>query len=103
MVLIEIYLGEGEVILDHIQGGMPQHHLKRIRIAAIAEVVDGESMAEAVDVDTGNPGADADGDQDAQQTGDGDGMPIGICKDGVIGYGVFAGGEITPKDLTGAR
>jgi hypothetical protein len=84
VILIEIDLGEGKVILDHIQGSMPQHHLKGIGIATIAQVVDGEGVAEAVDVDTGHPGAAANGDQDTKEAGDGNWMPIGICKEGSL-------------------
>jgi len=31
-----------------------EHDLERVRIAAISQVVDGESMTEAVDVDAGD-------------------------------------------------
>ena len=77
MILIQVHMGEGKVVLDHIQGGMPQHHLKRIGITTIAQVIDGEGVAKAVDIDTKNASSVADGDQDAQQAGDDNGVPAG--------------------------
>ena len=57
MTLVKISLGDGKITFDHIHCGVAEHDLERVRIAAISKVINGESMAEAVDVDTLYAGA----------------------------------------------
>ena len=57
MTLVKISLGDREVAFDHIHCGVTEHDLEGVRIAAISQVVDGECMAEAMDVDALYTGA----------------------------------------------
>ena len=50
VTLVKISLGDWEVAFDHIHCGVAEHDLEGVRIAAISQVVDGEGMSEAVDV-----------------------------------------------------
>ncbi len=54
MGFVEIDLRQGEVAFDHIQGGMTEHFLQGVGIAAIAQVLNGEGVAEAVRMHIGN-------------------------------------------------
>lgn len=49
----DVGLGEGEVAFDHLEAGVAEECLQGKDIAAVAQVVEGKGMAEAVRV---NPG-----------------------------------------------
>ena len=49
MSRLDIHLGDGQVTLDHVQGGMAKDPLQSVDIAAIAQEVDGKSVPETVD------------------------------------------------------
>ena len=51
MGLIQVGLGDGEVSLDHLHGGVTEDHLQAPGVAAVAQEVDGEGVAEAVNGD----------------------------------------------------
>ncbi len=61
MGFVEIDLRQGEVAFDHIQGGMTEHFLQGVGIAAIAQVLDGEGVTEAVRMDAFDAGLDPQG------------------------------------------
>ena len=57
MCVFNVDLGDGNVALDHLQGGVAEDALEFEDVAAIAEECDGEGMAEAMGVGVGDVGA----------------------------------------------
>jgi len=53
----DVGLGDEEVAFDHIEGGVAQGGLERVDVAVVAQVLDGECVAEAVGIDVGDAGA----------------------------------------------
>ena len=67
MAGIQICLGQAQIGLDHIHGGMAQHLLESVAVAAIAEIVDRKGVAEAVDVGSLDAGLFRQGADQVQQ------------------------------------
>ena len=102
MVAVDVGLDQGEVALDHFESGVTEQALQGVRIAAIAEVVDREGVAEAVNVDAGEAGALADLLKQIKQ-----GVTVkGVAKLGDkergVDFFIFAGSKVLPNGLAGA-
>lgn len=69
MRFVDVHLRELEVDPDHVQGGMPQESLQGVGIASIAQVLDGEGMAESVWVDVLHAGTRTQGNEHLSQGG----------------------------------
>ena len=53
----DVGLGDGEVTVDHAEGGMTEHALQGKDVAAVFEELDGKGVAKAVDGGTGYSGS----------------------------------------------
>jgi len=96
-------LDEAEVAFDHFEGGVAEEALEGPGVAVVAEVGDGEGVAEPVGVDVGDAGAVADAfEGEAEVVGpEGAGSVVGADDEqwiGVAGGVVLdAGGEVAPE------
>lgn len=57
---LDVYLGDGQVALDHLHGGMAQDALEGVDVSAIAKECDGKCVPEAMGMAIGDAGALAD-------------------------------------------
>lgn len=57
----DVGLGEAEIEATHFEGGVAEDGLEAVDVSAVAEVGDGEGVAEAVGVAIGDACAGADG------------------------------------------
>mgnify|MGYP007071584450 CR=1 FL=1 len=93
-----IGVGEGEVFAHHFEGGVTEEALEREDVAAVAEVLDGEGVAEFVGVGGGDVGAPG---QAVEKAADGVAIHEGAVdgdEEGVFGEGFGgAGGEVFPE------
>ncbi len=64
---LDVCLGQGEIFAHHVHRRVSQHHLQGEGIAAIAQVGDGEGVAEAMRIHIGDAGALADGGDEAPE------------------------------------
>ena len=104
MDLIEIHLCEFEIDADGFKGGMSEHGLEGVSIAAVAQVHDGEGVTEAVRVDVGDACAFADGLEHGGEFGAGEGAVDAGKKEGIGGLrGGMTVGEVAPDHLSGTR
>lgn len=103
MICINIGLGNGEVVAHHVEGGVAEHELERPGVAAIAQEVDSEGMAESVDIDAGDTGALADASERLAQDVAIERLGFVGDEEWITGIGILAvGGDIAPEHLTGA-
>ena len=101
---VEVNLCEFEIDADRFEGGVSEHGLEGVGVAAVAQVHDGEGVTEAVGVDVWNPCPFADGLEHGGEFGAGEGAVDAGEEEGVGGLG---GGmtvcEVAPDHLSGAR
>ena len=57
MGLLQVGLGDHEVVLDHVQGLVAEDGLQGKDVAAVAQEGDGEGVAQAAEMGAGNAGA----------------------------------------------
>lgn len=103
VVVVDVGLGDGEVVFDHVEAGVAEDLLEGVEVAAVAEVVDGEGVAEAVEGGSFYAGAFADvGDAFVEHAAF-DGAVVGGDDEGLVEAGVGAvEGDVFPEDLGGA-
>lgn len=102
MDILDVGLSDRQVPLDHLQGGMSQHLLQSVRIAAIAQILNGEGMPKAMDRDTPNAGPFPDPDQQFQQPVPPE-LPADIGQEHRLSFiGIRSGDQIAPERLVGA-
>ena len=101
MVGIQVGLGDGQVGLDHLHSRMAEHDLERVGVAAIAQKVDGEGVAEAGDVDMAQAGAPSNDAHGMQQLAVIQRVAVAGGDEAVTNRIIFALGKITPDGLAG--
>ena len=96
---------DGQVALDHLEVGMAEEDLEGEGIPAVAQVGDGEGVAEAVGVDVGDGGAVPDAFEGATEVIGGEvtgGVGRADDEDGVVGPGFSeAGSDVAPESAGG--
>ena len=50
MILLQVRIRQRQVVLNHLQRGVPQHHLRAPRIPPIPQEIDRKRLPEAVDI-----------------------------------------------------
>lgn len=96
MAGFDVGLGDLDVSADHVHAGVAKEYLEGVGVAAIAEVVDGEGVAKAVDVGVVDSGALGDGGDGVVEMIAGEGLAVAGDEEGVIGGFGEAGGEVAP-------
>ena len=102
MHLVNVGLGEFEIDADGFEGGMSEHGLEGVDVTAVAEVLNGEGMAEAVGMNVGDACAFADGLKHSREfCASHRAVEFGE-EERVTRQGVLAGGEVAPDHLSRA-
>lgn len=100
MGVFYVHLGDGDVALDHFECGVAEEALEFEDVAAVAEKVDGECVAEAVGVGIGDAGALAQAIDEGEDAGTGDGGLGSVGEEEVfVEIGVGAGDQVAPNRL----
>lgn len=102
MGAVEIDLGEGEVAFDHVERGVPEQFLEGVGVATVAQVLDGEGVAEAVRVDVSDAGAGSQGAEGLGERGGIDAAVVVGAEERFVGFGIGTGGQVAPERLRGA-
>lgn len=99
MSRLDIHLGDGQVTFDHVQGGMTKDPLQGVNIATIAQEVDREGVAEAVNSGIRDAGTLTQAVDRLQKIVAANGSSVDRGKGGGVDQHVGAGREVGPKRL----
>ena len=84
---LDVGLGQDQVALDHLQGGVTEQGLELVGVTAVAKEVDGKGVAKSVRVAVGDGGSLAEAVDELEQgaggergafDGDEEGIPRGV-------------------------
>lgn len=103
MGAVDVGLGNGEIVAHHHQGGVAEDHLEGVNIATVAQVGDGEGVAETVWVDAEHAGAGPGQVEQVVELVAGEGALVGGDEERFGDLVVFARGEGLPDGGGGAR
>lgn len=98
---VNVGLGDGEVVVDHGEGGVAEDHFEGVGVATVAQVVDGEGVTEAVGVDVGDFGAAAYAVQLFEETVTIHGFASRVDEE-AVGEVALAFEHVAPENLAGA-